>query len=193
VFRFLVVSFFVLPSISLSDCHYKSFRDLRDNQVSASSLARKISNFRAVVSTTPSQDTKSLFGTWILDQINNDSVMRDQIGEEIQKIEFSGRAQNLSIFLTRTGDSCSRLQFMDKDLNLKSVGDKGAIKLFRASLDAYEGYPGQHTITRFVFSFGGTLPHVEESHYFPAVVVEYPLLQSTEKIYCSGKVCSPSL
>jgi hypothetical protein len=105
----------------------------------------------------------SIFVLWILDEINNDSAMRDQIGDELAEIENNGHNDNwLTVYYTRDKQWHRRACFKSSDVRTRLV-DKSHDGDYRYEtvLKAKDGFHGGVTIKSFRFTF---MAHVE---YFP--------------------------
>lgn len=118
-----------------------------------------------------------LFVQWILDEINNDSVMRDQIGDELADIQNNGRnSGSLTFYYTRDKQYPGRLWFKAADIAITSTGGgKEGVYDYQVVLRARDAFRGGFAIKSFRYTFKA------KSEYFPATkanmvnAVSYPL------------------
>ncbi len=129
------------------------------------------------------QPDPQVFHQWILDEINNDSVMRDQIGDEIALIQDNGRNGNhLTFYYTRDKEYRGRLVFMPDDLTVELVGGKDGLYEYKAVLRARDNYRRGHTMISFHFAFRAKVEYFKFTKAYQITVVSYPtFLRKEEK------------
>ena len=117
-----------------------------------------------------------LFSQWVLDEINKDSAMRDQIGDEIAEIQDNGRnASRLISYRTSDGLYRGCLGFEPADLAIRCKGGKDHVYHYEVVLRAVDAHHGGVTFKTFKYTFKA------RSEYFPGTkayqirVVSYPL------------------
>jgi hypothetical protein len=148
---------------------------LQDNKAKAI-LALNAKDYDYLITQHASNSTApdpSGFRQYLLDEINHDSVMRDQIDDELEEIESNGHNSSiLTEYYTRDQTRNSRLDFKNKDLNVSVAGKEGGdIYTYQATFTTTDGYHGGYEVIKFKFLFKVKVD-----------VVAYPKYQGKEEI-----------
>jgi len=118
-----------------------------------------------------------LFTQWILDEINNDSLMRAEIVSSISEIEENGHnSSNLVHYYSIDKQYIGKLYFKEKDVSVKWVGeDKAGISNYNAVLHATDGYHKGYQDIYFNFSFKAKSEYFVYTKAYMITVVGYPV------------------
>jgi len=117
-----------------------------------------------------------LFEEWILTEINNNSAMRDQIGDELAEIQNNGKNGNtLTYYYTRDKEHRGRLWFKPADVTSKSTGGKDGVYDYQTVLKAQDVYHRGFTIKSFKYTFKVKVEYFKFTKAYQVTVVGYPL------------------
>lgn len=117
-----------------------------------------------------------LFIHWFLDEANNDSVIRDQIGDELAEIQNNGRnSAGLASYYTRGGQYLKRLSFQPADLTMACTGGSDGIYNYEATLKAEDAFRGGITIKSFRYTFRVRTEYFRFTQAYQVTVIGYPL------------------
>lgn len=151
----LITSFFVIKYL---DCK-EGYRKI---------LAQNVSNGSTI--------DLQLVKQWILDEINNNSLMRNEIKNEISDIEENGRNANRLIeYYSSEKKYVNRLIFRNEDIEIKQDGkDTSGIYSFTAIIKAKDNFRGGYSLLSFQFSFKIKSEYQKSLKTYTISVCSYP-------------------
>lgn len=117
-----------------------------------------------------------LFSAWLLDEINNDSLMRSQIAQDVADIEANGHNTNsVTSYYTPDKEYAAHLYFKESDLTIKGTGKgKDGVYEYQATLKATDGFHGGYSVISFHFSFKARTEYFKYTKAYMIAVVSYP-------------------
>jgi hypothetical protein len=124
-----------------------------------------------------------MFSQWVLDEINNDSLMRDQIKPDLTDIENNGHnSSELIQFYSPDRKYVSRLLFKKKDLAIKLIDSskENGIYKYQITLRASDGFHGGYAIISFHFEFDAKIEYFKFTKAYMVTVVSYPSFTGKE-------------
>jgi hypothetical protein len=172
--------------------------NIEKNKLLAGIIARE-PGYKNLISQWAKKDTKpDVFNDWIMNEINNESVMRDQIADLLADLSRNGRnSSEMTTFLSRTREQCSTFRFSKESLKIARVKSLGGNRsLFKASLHAKDGYHRGYSIIKYDFTFEAEIKPVTYTGRptYEISVVSYPVFAGATDIDCgppgpNPKVC----
>jgi hypothetical protein len=127
-----------------------------------------------------------LLKDYILNEINHESVMRDEIGDRVADLETNGRNQKQKdLFYTRDKLYCVHLDFSPGDLDMvrQGVATQGKQK-YLAVLKAEDNAKDGCMLVKFKFSFNTKREYFESTKDDMVTVVSYPKFEGVDEIEC---------
>lgn len=124
--------------------------------------------------------------SWLVSEINQDSILRHQIGQPIQEIELKGHNSWLTFSYTIDGLYCGRLVFESQDVNVFDVGPTGVEgeREIEAHFSARDGFQGGYSIITFVFRFKAMVEPSSYAGKYQITATSYPLFQTMSSVEC---------
>tara|TARA_R110000850_G_scaffold13191_1_gene43046 strand:+ start:2312 stop:2848 length:537 start_codon:yes stop_codon:yes gene_type:complete len=126
----------------------------------------------------------TLFTQWILDEINNDSMMRSFLREDIAEIEANGRNTNqLTFYYSPEKHYLGRLIFKIEDLNVELTSEKGDGNYeYKATLKTTDNFRGGKFDISYVFSFNIKVEYLKYTEAYSVDASSYPKLVKKNKV-----------
>lgn len=168
----LFVLSFSLPHLTAQEAASPSERQARALQVATTT---KYSNIILQDAESAAAPDGALFKNWLLMEVNNNSLLRDQIAEDVDGIETNGRNSNLlESYFTSDGEYLGRLVFDTKDVQVTRMAGGKGVFTYQASLLAKDNFRGGTNEIDFVFSFKVKVEPFEVTKAHQITVVSYP-------------------
>jgi hypothetical protein len=114
------------------------------------------------------------FIDWLVREVNNPSLLRDQIAEDIDEIENNGRNGLGGAYLTTDGNYVKRLLFEAGDVKVRRVGGEKEMFVYQASFHTQDNFHRGWSEIDFVFKFQVKVEFFKFTNAYQVTVVSYP-------------------
>jgi hypothetical protein len=156
------------------------------SQTDARAAVKKAADYNDLITQSP-VDPKtpgvSNFVPYLLDELNHDSAMRAQIGDDLQDIESDGHNSDEVVSYSAPDMSfATYLEFKRSDLKIEFIGTKEGLFLYRATLGTQNGYHGGHADIRFKFLFKVKVEYYPIPKLYNVEVVGYPAYEGKNEV-----------
>ena len=168
----------LLASVPFTSLAQDSGEQIQANKERAIATAREGGYKHLITQHAPNGQAPDpkLFEEWILTEINNNSAMRDQIGDELAEIQNNGKNTNwLTEYYTRDKQYVHRFYFQPADLEIKCIGGKDGVYDYQAVLKAKDAFHRGFAIKSFKYTFKAKVEYFRFTNAYQVTVVGYPV------------------